>query len=99
MSNQTEFGQLVDCTEDEFKKYCEDKDVGYLSSFHNLMVQMYNEVQGIKDELVRKIAKDSHTREQAPEEKFILEGLYSKMLRIEQRVFILRDLIKDRAIS
>ena len=99
MSNQTEFGQLIDCTEEEFKKYCEDKDVGYLSSFHNLMVQMFNEVQGIKDELVRKIAKDSHTREQTPEEKSVLEGLYSKMLRIEQRVFILRDLIKDRAIS
>ena len=99
MSNQTEFGQLIDCTEEEFKKYCEDKDVGYLSSFHNLMVQMFNEVQGIKDELVRKLVKDSHSREQTPEEKSVLEGLYSKMLRIEQRVFILRDLIKDRAIS
>lgn len=99
MSNTTEFGQLIDCTEEEFKEYCADKDVGYLSSFHNLMVQMFNEVQGIKDELVSKIAKESRVREQTAEEKSVLEGLYSKMMRIEQRVFILRDLIKSRSIS
>lgn len=99
MSNTTEFGQLIDCTEEEFKEYCADKDVGYLSSFHNLMVQMFNEVQSIKDDLVSKIAKDSRVREQTAEEKSVLEGLYSKMLRIEQRVFILRDIIKSRSIS
>ena len=99
MSNHTELGQLIDCTEEEFKEYCNDKDVGYLSSFHNLMVQMFNEVQKLKDELVSKIAKESKFREQTPEEKSTLEGLYSKMLRIEQRVFILRDLIKSRSIS
>ena len=99
MSNHTELGQLIDCTEEEFKEYCKDKDVGYLSSFHNLMVQTYNEVQKLKDELVSHIAKQSKNREQTPEEKSTLEGLYSKMLRIEQRVFILRDLIKSRSIS
>lgn len=99
MSNHTELGQLIDCTEEEFKEYCADKDVGYLSSFHNLMVQMFNEVHKLKDDLVSKIAKESRTREQTAEEKSVLEGLYSKMLRIEQRVFILRDIIKSRSIS
>ena len=99
MSNHTELGQLIDCTEEEFKEYCSDKDVGYLSSFHNLMVQTYNEVQKLKDDLVSKLARDSRDRERTPEEQSVLEGLYSKMLRIEQRVFILRDLIKSRSIS
>ena len=99
MYNKTELGQLIDCTEEEFKEFCKDKDVGYLSSFHNLMIQTFNEVHKLKDELVSHLAKASHTREKTPEEQSTLEGLYSKMLRIEQRVFILRDLIKSRAIS
>lgn len=99
MSNHTELGQLIDCTEEEFKEYCADKDVGYLSSFHNLMVQTFNEVQKLKDDLVHKIAKDSHYGGDVSQEQTVLEGIYSKMLRIEQRVFILRDLIKSRSIS
>lgn len=95
MSNvTTELGQLIDCTEEEFREFCKDKDLGYISSFHNLMVQTYNEVQKIKDELVSKMAK----AEQTEEEKSTLQGLYSKLMRIEQRVFILRDIIKERQI-
>ena len=99
MSNTTELGQLIDCTEEEFRYYCKDKDLGFLSSFHNLMVKTFNEVQSIKDELVAKLAEEYKSREQTPEEKSTLDGLYSKMLRIEQRVFILRELIKSRAIK
>lgn len=96
MSNTTEMGQLIDCTEEEFRKFCEDKDLGYISSFHNLMVQMYNEVQKLKDELVSKMCKSA---ERKSEEQEVLNGLYSKLLRIEQRVFILREIIKTREIK
>ena len=94
---KTELGQLIDCTEEEFKKYCEDKDLGYLSSFHNLMVQTFEQVKGIKEDLVRHLAKKP-TVERTQEEQSTLEGLYSKLMRIEQRVFILRDFIKARQI-
>lgn len=90
---KTELGQLIDCTEEEFREFCSDKDLGYLSSFHNLMVQTYNEVQEVKDEFVKALAKKV---ERDPKEQSILEGLYSKLMRIEQRVFILRDIIKVR---
>lgn len=96
---KTELGMLIDCSEEDFRKYCEDKDLGYLSSFHNLMVQMFNEVQKLKDELVAKIARESRFRDKTIEEQNTLEGLYSKLLRIEQRVFILRELIKSRQIE
>lgn len=98
MSNiMTELGQLIDCSESEFKEYCADKDLGYISSFHNLMVQTYNEVQKLKDELVAKIGKTPKAK-RTDIEQSTLEGLYSKLLRIEQRVFILRDIIKHRQI-
>ena len=93
---KTQLGQLIDCPEEEFREFCADKDLGYLSSFHNLMVQTFNEVQEIKDDLVKNLAKKL---ERTPEEQSTLEGLYSKLLRIEQRVFILRDLIKLRQIK
>lgn len=96
MSNTSELGQLIDCTEEEFRKFCEDKDLGYISSFHNLMVQTFNEVQKIKDELVQKMRKSLET---SPEEQNALNGLYSKLMRIEQRVFILREIIKSREIK
>lgn len=93
-----EIGKLIDCTEEEFREYCSDKDLGYISSFHNLMVQTFNEVQKLKDELVQKLAhKESVDR--TPEEQSTLEGLYSKLLRIEQRVYILREIIKARQID
>lgn len=97
MSNTTEMGQLIDCTEEEFREFCKDKDLGYVSSFHNLMVQTFNEVQKLKDELVIKMSK-SGKEGRTDEEKSTLQGLYSKLMRIEQRVFILRELIKERSV-
>ena len=96
MSNVSELGVLIDCTEEEFRKFCEDKDLGYISSFHNLMVQTYNEVQKIKDELV---AKMRMSKETGSKEQEILNGLYAKLLRVEQRVFILRDIMKSRELK
>lgn len=96
MSNISELGQLIDCTEEEFHKFCMDKDLGYISSFHNLMVQTYNEVLSVKNDFVEKMCKSS---EKSEEEQKILNGLYSKLLRIEQRVFILREIIKNRQIT
>lgn len=93
----TEMGQLIDCTEEEFREFCKDKDLGYISSLHNLMVQTFNEVQKLKDELVSLVGKKSKA-EQTEEEKSTLQGLYSKLLRIEQRVFILREIIEERKI-
>lgn len=94
---KTQLGQLIDCPEEEFRDFCKDKDLGYLSSFHNLMVQTFNEVQELKDDLVKNLAKK--TGDNTPQEQSVLEGMYSKLMRIEQRVFILRELIKMRQIE
>ena len=98
MSNTTELGQLIDCTEEEFRDFCKDKDLGYISSFHNLLVQTFNEVQKIKEEFVTYLGNKPES-ERTAEEQSILQGLYSKLMRIEQRVFILREIIKERNAS
>lgn len=98
MSNMTELGQLIDCTEEEFREFCKDKDLGYISSFHNLMVQTYNEVQNVKDEFV-KVLGSKPKSERTTEEQNTLHGLYSKLMRVEQRVFILREIMEGRILS
>lgn len=86
-------GQLIDCTEEEFREFCEDKDLGYISGLHNLMVQTFNEIQNLKDELVALMnTKKRHSKE----EKSTLQGLYAELIRVEHRVFILRELIGER---
>ena len=97
MSNKTELGQLIDCSEEEFREFCKDKDLGYISSFHNLMVQTFNEVQKLKDELVSQMGKKDKSN-RTEKEKSTLHGLYSKLMRVEQRVFILREILKERKI-
>lgn len=88
---------LIDSSEEDFNKFCEDKDLGYLNSFHNLMTQTFNEMQGVKDDLVTKMS--NREVEMSEPNKEVLQGLYGKMMRVEARVFILRDMIKSRAIN
>ena len=95
--NTTELGQLIDCSEEEFREFCGDKDLGYIQGLCNLMTLTYNQVQDYKNDLVKLLASTPDS-ERPEEGKSTLEGLYSKLLRIEQRVFILRDIIKQRSL-
>ncbi len=99
MSDKEGISQLVDCTEEEFRAFCADKDAGYISGLCNLMTLIYNQVSDLNKDLVAKtstISRDSPEYEQC---KTTLEGLHVKLLRIEQRVFILREMIKEREIK
>ena len=91
----SDFSYLIDGTEEEFRQHCVDKDLGYIKSFHNLLVQTFNEVKKVKDDLVAYMGAKPES-ERTEEEKRVLNGLYSKLLRVEQRVFILREIIKVR---
>lgn len=95
----TDMSQLIDCSEEDFREYCKDKDLGYVSSLHNLFLQTYNQVSDINKSLVQTTAEAQKRGE--PTEKHIstLEGLHSKLLRIEQRVFILREIIASRRLD
>ena len=98
MSNETtELGHLIDCPEKEFRDYCDGKDLGFICSFHNLMIHTFNEVCDIKDELVLRMSKKSES-DRTEEEKTTLQGLYSKLAKMEHRIFILKEIIKERSL-
>ena len=91
LTQPSEFGKLIEGTEEDFKSFCSDKDLGYLSSFHNFLVMTYNQLQEMKNDLVKKMKKEGQTEEA----KIVLEGLYDKLFRVEARVFIVRDIVED----
>lgn len=88
----------IDCSEDEFREFCKDKDLGYINSFHNLMVQIYNQVQRIKDDVVAEAKNKGEDHEDYDNYKTSLESLYAKLLKIEHKVFILKEIQKSRMI-
>ena len=95
----TELGQLIDSSEKDFRGFCADKDVGYLSSLLNLMTATYNNVSDLKKELVQKYSPiDSVPEENREDVTKTLNGLYSKLMAIEQRVFILRELVQSKQL-
>ncbi len=92
-------GQLIDSTEEEFRQFCKGKNIGYLKSLHNLLCQTYHEVSFTNNALVEKTSKLNEDAPEYAECKKTLEGLFSKLLRIEQRVVILKELTKSLELT
>lgn len=88
--------ELIDCSEEVFRDFCADKDLGYISGLHNLFMLTFNEVKQVKDDLVVKMAQKD---EIVQVERDTLNGLYAKLLRIEHRVFLLRECIDSRKLQ
>ena len=86
--------ELIDLEEDQFKVFCEDKNVGYLMGLQNLLKMTYNEVSKAKDDLVKSMAEIDPT----PTHESTLNGLYSKLLRTEHRSFLLQELITEKTV-
>lgn len=85
-----ELAQLIDCPEEDFKEYIYKCSKGYLMGLHNLLTITYNRTKDTKDDLVKKISSGK-----LPDSaNATLQGLYSELLKIEQRVFILREYLK-----
>ncbi|MGL5913254.1 MAG: hypothetical protein ACRCZB_03740 [Bacteroidales bacterium] len=95
---KTELGNLIDCPEEEFIEFTVGKDLGYLTSFNNLLIQTYNEVLEIKRDLMSKYQSgEVDITEETFKEH--MQGLFAKLLRLEHRIFLLKGIIKGRAIQ
>ena len=93
-----EFSALIDGSEQYFRAHLLGRNVGYLNNLHNLLVSVYNQLLQMDKDLVEKTAKLPDGEDKQSHLKTI-EGLISKMLRVEQRVFIIREVIKDLEIE
>lgn len=90
----TELGQLVDMPIANFKKYVHKANLGYLRSLHNMFVITYNNVSLARKDFVDKCTREKLSVENA-EVKNTLVGLFSKLMKTEEKVFVLRELIES----
>lgn len=98
LKEDSSFSDLIDGSEESFREHLSGKSVGYLNNLHNLLVGVYNQLLQMDRDLVDKTAKLPEGEEKQVHLKTI-EGIISKMLRVEQRIFIIREVIKGLGIE
>ena len=89
---------LVDCSEQEFRDFCSTKDLGFLMGTSNFLKLLYNNMSSLCSELVSKTEKMKQEGDSEKIDEYVhtIEGLHSKLLRVEQRVFILKEIMSPR---
>lgn len=95
---EKQLSNLIDGSEQSFRAHLLGRNVGYLNNLHNLLVVVYNQLLQMDKDLVEKTAKLPEGEEKQIHLKTI-EGIISKMLRVEQRIFIIREVIKGLGIE
>lgn len=93
---QSELYSLIDSSEEVFREYCRTQNVGFLLSLRNLLLMTYNEVSKIKTDLVDAISTGKVSNNESTTR--VLNGLYSKLLRVEHRSFLLKELIDEKTL-
>lgn len=91
---KTEFGTLVDSTPEEFREHCADKNLGYVSSLRNYIAGAYQTLTKMKEDLVEKVKTNNLSNDS--EEMKTIRGIYSELLKLEQKSCICVEIIKER---
>ena len=94
---KTEFGTLVDSTPEEFRKHCEDKNLGYISSLRNYIAGAYQTLVKMKDDLLKKIKKEKLPEDS--EEMKTLKGIYNELMKLENKACICVEIFKERELK
>lgn len=86
-----QLAQVIDCSEEAFRQFLDKQNKGYIMSLHNILVITFNRTQSTKDELVSQISLGN-----IENKNNVLEGMYSELMKIEQKVFIVKDYLKNK---
>lgn len=83
MSEKSELGVLVDSPIEDFEKEIEKHNIGYLVSLRSILVRVYSELNSRQEVIVSSKTIPIEEKE-AP-----LKGLFSEMLKVEEKVISL----------
>lgn len=95
--NTTELGVLIDGTAEQFRDHCKDKDLGYVSGLKNHLAGVYQTFIKMKDDLIKKV-KEEQLAEDSEEMKTI-KGIYSELMKIEEKSCLCVEIIKERELK
>ena len=94
---KTDFGKLMDSSEEDFKAHCADKSVGYVSSLRNYIAGAYQTLVKMKDDLKEKIKTEGLSEDS--EEMMTIKGIYANLIKLEQKATICAEICKERALK
>lgn len=81
----------MDSNDEEFFEWLSKARLGDVNSIHNLLCQGFNQMKGVKDELLVKVKKEPDNEEA----REVLKSMYPMLQRIEVRIFKCRDRVKE----
>ena len=97
MTEKTEFGVLVDSTPEDFRKHCEGKNLGYVSSLRNHIAGAYQTLAKMKEDLVEKVKKEKLPEDS--EEVATIKGIFVELMKLEEKSCICVEIIKERELK
>lgn len=93
----TEFGMLIDSSREDFIQYLNNNNVGHVLSMQNLIATTYEEIKLLKEGLVQNLHDPYLTNEKREENRLSLEGVYTKMISMEEKFLLCKENIKERS--
>ena len=97
MIEKTEFGKLIDGSPEDFRKHCEDKDLGYVSSLRNYIAGCYQTFIKMKEDLVNKVVSESLPENS--EEVATIKGIFAELMKLEEKSCICVEILKERELK
>ena len=91
----SEFGNLIDGSLDDFLSHCKDKNLGYVMSLKNSIAGSYQTLLKVRESLIDKI-KQEDLKENS-EEMQTLKGVYLEIMRLEEKACACADIIKEKS--
>ena len=98
----SELGALIDGSVANLKEHILNRDLGYVNSLSNLLKGTFNTLEANKIELSKKLEGREINTKTSVEDKAIvdnIQGIYAKMMKIEQLVLVLKEESEKRAIK
>lgn len=89
-------GRIIDLPIEEFRNQVKEQklSVGILQNIRVHLQCTYSELQVRKDAIIKSVG-EGNLKKDDPEVKKVIEGCYSEMLKIEDKVLNLNELIKE----
>ena len=93
----TAIGQIVDQPMEDFKKSLEEQhtNVGTMNNLIHYLNGAYADLRQRKDTIMKSLDSEDITKRDRKEIEKTVKGIYSELIKIEEKVLYLQDRVKE----
>lgn len=84
------FSVIIDMKREDFENYIVNQNVGVLSGLSNILKLTYNEINTARKDLFKKCQESKWDKDSI----VLYQQLYQMMMKLELKIFIIRDSLK-----